>query len=294
MAYQWLAGAGDGILLVRADGTGWHRIGGRAAVEQIHPDWSPDGRQLAFIAITSADRHRLWVVNADGTDPRELFACDLPCNTISYPDWAADGKAIYYGMDSNPNANGIPNNFEVGRYDLATSKATVALEFGDGVVAEQPRVSPDGTQVAYMRSKDAVDSNLGTAIFVANLKTGAPKQLTEYTGFGGYPDWSADGLIVFNTRDLGLFQETTEPANLYTIKPDGSGLVQLTHFGESETRATQPRWTPDGSGIVFTQVKGLGMGNRTLAFINADGSGQRFFTPEALNGTHPVLRPPPS
>jgi Tol biopolymer transport system component len=99
---------------------------------------------------------------------------------------------------------------------------------------------------------------------------------------------------VFNTYDLGIFQDTTQPANLWTVAVDGTGLRQLTTFGDHDTRATQPRWTPDGSAIVFTQVDGEGFGTRRLAIINADGSEMRFATPAPISGTHPQLRPLPA
>ena len=71
---------------------------------------------------------------------------------------------------------------------------------------------------------------------------------------------------------------------------DGSDLQQLTTFGDHDTRATQSRVTPDGTGIVFTQVDDGGR-TRRLAHINVDGTGMRWLTPEPIDGTHPQLRP---
>jgi Tol biopolymer transport system component len=141
------------------------------------------------------------------------------------------------------------------------------------------------------RFKDIVDSNAGTAIVVADLKGGRERRLTDWNLFGAHPDWSRTRSIVFNSYDLGAFQDTIAAANLYTIAPDGTGLQQITHFGTSDTRATQPRWTPDGSGIVFTRVDGEGFGKRRLAFTAADGSGLRWLTPDPSSSTHPQLRP---
>jgi Tol biopolymer transport system component len=294
IAFQWSAGAGDGIFLVRPDGTGRHRIASDAARSQVHPDWSPDGKQLAFVAETAADRTELWVVNADGSDGRRLFSCDAPCNEVYYPDWAPDGRSIYFGLDADASADAPPTTFRFVRYDLATANATIVLERKDGASAEQPRISPDGTQVVYTRFREVGADGAGSAIFVADLKGGRERKLTEWELFGAHPDWSIQDLIVFNTRDLGVFQDTTAPANLYTIAIDGSELSQLTTFGSSDTRATQPRWTPDATGIVFTQVDGSGFGQRRLAFINADGTGRDWLTPNRLEGTHPQLRPIPA
>ena len=293
VAFQWISGNGDGIFLVRPDGTGLHSVARDAGMDQIHPDWSPDGHELAFIAVTESDRNELWTVQADGSDARKRFGCDLPCNSLSYPDWSPDGNAIYFGMDANAPPGAPPTTFQVGRLDLATDEVSVVLEREDGLSAEQPRISPDDSQLAYTRFKDEGFTTVGTAIFVANVAGGKERRLTDWELFGAYPDWSPDGAIVFNTRDLGAFQDTSEPANLFTILPDGTGLTQLTTFGSSDTRATQPRWTPDGLGILFTKVDGSGFGTREIAYVAADGSDLRTFTPTSLNGTHPVLRPLP-
>jgi len=200
----------------------------------------------------------------------------------------AHGACSGERLDADASADAPPTTFRVARYDLATGKTTIVLERKDGMSAEQPRISPDGAHVVYTRFRD---DGAASAIFVADLKGGPEHRLTEWELLGAHPDWSIEDLIVFNTRDLAAFQDTTEPANLYTIAVDGSDLRQLTTFGSSATRATQPRWTPDGTGIVFTQVDGSGFGERRLAFINADGSGRDWLTPSPLAGTHPQLRP---
>ncbi len=293
IAFQWIAGSGDGVFLVRPDGTGKHRIGAGSGQEQRHPDWSPDGSKLAFVASTP-EGDRLWQVNADGTAARELLQCNLPCNFIEFPDWAPDGKSIYYGSGSGGVGDGPPAKFLIGRFDIGSGKASIVIEREDGMTVEQPRISPDGKVLAYTRFKDVQDLNAGSAIFTADADGSHELRLTEWSVFGAFPDWSANGRIVFNSRDLGVFQETTEPANLYSMAADGSDLEQLTRYGASDTRATQPRWTPDGLGITYTAVTGSGMGDRRLAYIAADGSGQRPLTPFPTSGTHSTLRPLPN
>jgi Tol biopolymer transport system component len=286
IAFQRIAGTGDGIFLVRPDGTGQHQLVADLDGSEIHPDWSPDGKRIAFIHVTPADRNELWVVSAEGTDAARLYACEVPCNTITYPDWAPDGNAIYYGIDANA-TGGPPTTFGVGKFDLASEEASWVLTREDGMSAEQPRISPDGEGVVYTRFNEPQ----GSAIFISDLKGGRETRLTAWELWGAHPDWSVEDRIVLNSYDLGVFQDTTEPANLYSVALDGSDLRQLTTFGDHDTRCTQPRWTPDGSGIIFTQVDGEGFGQRHMAFVNADGSGIRFLTPEPIDGTHSQLRP---
>ena len=136
-----------------------------------------------------------------------------------------------------------------------------------------------------------------SAIFVAAIAGGDERQLTDWELGAAYPDWGPDGTIFFTTIDLTPEMDVT--SDLYTIAPDGSDLRQLTSLEEGVQRATQPRWTPDGSGITFTLQEDpstipAGAPNqnaRRLAWIGADGEGLRYLPPEGTFGTHPEMRP---
>jgi Tol biopolymer transport system component len=82
------------------------------------------------------------------------------------------------------------------------------------------------------------------------------------------------------------------PSNLFTARPDGSDITQLTEFGAGETRAVLPTWTPDGARIIFTAVEGSRFGDPTMAIIQRDGSGLQSATSSGpMFGIAPRLRP---
>ncbi|MDH5243256.1 MAG: hypothetical protein OEX05_04920 [Chloroflexota bacterium] len=291
IVFQWLDPAGvDGIFLVRRDGTGQHQLVTDLPGEETHPDWSPDGRQIAFIRADPSGSNELWVVDADGTNSQVLMGCQAPCNTLNYPDWAPDGSAIYFGIDSDAQPDRPPSTFGVGRYDMASGESTIVLTRTDGLTAEQPRISPDGMAVAYTRG-DILDDGAPRAVYIADLLGGPEERITDPALYAAYPDWAGEDRIIFNSYDLGLFPDGTDPANLYSVTTDGSDLRRLTDFGAEDTRATQPRMTPNGASIIFTQVDGTGWGVRQMAVIELDGTNRRWVTPEPIDGTHPHLRP---
>jgi len=79
------------------------------------------------------------------------------------------------------------------------------------------------------------------------------------------PNISPDGQrIVFC---FGNFQVATPHADLYVINIDGTGLSQLTNDGLS----CFPRWSPDGTLIIFAHLATTG--NNVITTMRANGTG---------------------
>jgi Tol biopolymer transport system component len=289
IVFQWVDGPGDGIYLVRPDGSGHHQLVPEMTGSEIHPDWSPDGSRIAFVEQTLEGLTELWVINADGTDAERLYTCELPCNEIHYPDWSPDGESIYFSQNADvPPGEVVPRTFSIGRVDVADGGVDTVLSRDDGVEVWQARVSPDGNTIAYAAGSEKIG---GAAILTSPVDGGPETQLTEWELLAAHPDWTLDGRIVFHTYDLAIFPSMSEPANIFIMDADGGNLEQLTRFTESGLRAAQTRVAPDGSGVTFTHVEGAGMGTRQLAFVEFGESEPRWLTTEPILGTHPHLRP---
>ena len=141
--------------------------------------------------------------------------------------------------------------------------------------------------VYFVDRSDEFGVTSTTAVFSIPAKGGEARQLTPWKLAGGDADWSPDGkLIVFSTYPLVYFQGG-RVSNLYTIRPDGSNLHPLTSYKEGETRASHPRWTPDGNHIVYVADTGSA---RTLWVMDADGANLVQITEGGIY-THPVWRP---
>jgi Tol biopolymer transport system component len=294
-----------GPLLVRPDGRDAHQL---LSTSAEHPDWSPDGKLIAVAAEPAAGASEIWAVSADGTDVKTLIACvEAPCVGFAAPVWSPDGKQLAFQRYLQPAAKAYEDDqIAIEVLDLATGTTrVVALSpvVADAKYVEYvyPRWSPDGKQIVFAVHSyptPPTDENIvGSSIAVVRAdgsEVDAPRILTDPALFGSYPDWSPDGQrIVFNTYPIGSFQDTTKAQNLYTIRPDGTGLTQVTHFGENDARAIEPTWTPDGTQIIFVHVTrnpSDPWGDRRIAFVDADGSNLSVLE---VFGTHPRLRPPP-
>jgi Tol biopolymer transport system component len=270
-----------------------------------HPDWSPDGKQIAVVAEPTADTSQIWTLNPDGTDSTVLVSCvEAPCVGFAGPAWSRDGNQLAFMRYLQPAAKGYEDDqIAIEVLDLATGTMRVVARSpvaasGSYVEYVGPRWSPDGTQIVFSVMRyptPPTDENiLGSAIAIVDAdgsEADAPRIVTDPAMFGSYPDWSPDGQrIAFHT---GPWQGTTKAQNLYTIRPDGTHMTQVTHFGDNDTRAIGATWTPDGKRLIFVHVSrnpSDPWGDRRIAFVDPDGSD---LTVLEWFGTHPRLRPTP-
>lgn len=112
-------------------------------------------------------------------------------------------------------------------------------------------VSPDGRKVVY--------NDPANGISVLDLATGKESVLAPSGSIK--PRWSPSGARILFWSGLGGSKE------LYTMSPDGSGVVRISDGGDGYHEAD---WSPDGSRIVFRRVTGDGGDIWTM---NADGTG---------------------
>jgi Tol biopolymer transport system component len=131
----------------------------------------------------------------------------------------------------------------------------------------EPRWSPDGQWIAFDRVKKGLNhTDLVTAFIVRSDGTGL-RQLTSWGRQSANPDWSPDG------SKLAIISRSEFPAktSIYTINPDGSGLtlvIKDAGMGFFEW----PRWSPDGTKLIFQGSPDLRHTRFGLWTVDADGS----------------------
>ncbi|MGC4107966.1 MAG: hypothetical protein QM753_16705 [Thermomicrobiales bacterium] len=250
VAYQWE----DRIHLVQQDG-GHDRLLTPAwnAGPQLHPDWSPDGSQLAFTVDDEDGTRDLWIVSVDGSDPQRIVDCQATCVAIDDPAWSPDGSTIAYSQFGSSTRR---DDGSLSIVTLATGETHVLFTCMPGDWVYTPRWSPDGSQIVFELDHFAdpsVDSSdiVGSGIALVSLTAATPgaTMLTDFDTFSQYPDWQPGG-------DLIVFAQATPsgldgPFDLYTIDPTGKTLTQVTTLGGTGFQAIQPTWSPDGLSIIF-------------------------------------------
>jgi TolB protein len=139
-----------------------------------------------------------------------------------------------------------------GRDDIFTMDATGGhvqrLTDGRGF-NEYPTWSPDGRWILFNSTRDGVDEGGGTGyyrdLYVMRPDGTDIHRLTRHSGTFNFGAWSPDGrALTFESDRAGTW-------DIYTMAVDGSALRQLTHHEGTGGSAGFPRWSPDGTRIVF-------------------------------------------
>lgn len=200
------------LFTLNADGTGERRITdlgsaaglGRPSAE--HPDWSPDGRRIAFISKLTG-RGDLYLVNADGTGLAHLLETPQP---ELAPDWHPDGIRILFER-----ADGQGTEIWYKRVDAPVEvRLTAPLGHDMG-----PQWSPDGRRVVFSRY---LYSERNSDIYVMEPDGGNVTRLTSGPASDAEPTWAPDG-----ERILFVRRSTGGDARLHVMDADGSGLRLL-------------------------------------------------------------------
>ncbi|HEX3127461.1 MAG TPA: S9 family peptidase [Thermoanaerobaculia bacterium] len=198
--------------------------------------FTPDGKSLVFAMRLAGEKNReeswstnfdLYQVPVDGSSsPRNLTASNPAWDT--QPAFSPDGKTLAYLAMRRPGFEA--DRFRIMVRDLSTGKDRVLAEDWDRS-ANDLLFSRDG-RTLYVTASDIGQ----VPLFAFDVASGRMRKLVA-EGSTHSPTLAGDR-IAFGLDTLTL------PTELHTVKPDGSGLVQITglnrerladiRFGEAE------------------------------------------------------------
>jgi Tol biopolymer transport system component len=283
IAFQADVGKHSQIFTIEPDGSGLTQVTrfpfrGDAGAEQPH--WSPDGSRIAFDTDASKTliapgacappRRRpcvnIFTIGVDGSSPAQL-----PLGVGAFngaPAYSADGTQISFDQDVGPSRPAVHGIYVAGADGANARRVTRGIATKDAFDTRS-QWSPDGTHLVFTRVKNATEA----AIFTVRLDGTGLRRLTSYRLDAAFPDWSPDGRTI-------AFESYFDPhkgksANIFTIRPDGSHMAQLTHLSGGQVHAFGPAWSPDGTQLVFHKV---GPTVNDLFLLDAIGGNQRRLT----------------
>jgi dipeptidyl aminopeptidase/acylaminoacyl peptidase len=267
---------------------------GKDSVSQFA--WSPDGASIAYAIedpkpeLKGEDRFRtafrvgdddftiseavrpthLWLVPAQGGEPKRLTSgtWSLPSSLppgppVSPIQWSKDGKSIVIVRQETP-STGDQLLARVQVLDVA-SGALRSLT-GDTTLEGYPKLSPDGTSVAYWRNRHAHPWEFQD-VWLAPFSGGPGHDLSahlEVNVFGTW--WAHDGrsLIVGGNigTTVGLWRLGLDgsgariplagvmPSNAYWLDLDVGESGEIVFVGQSKTDPYELYLVPPGGGAV--------------------------------------------
>jgi dipeptidyl aminopeptidase/acylaminoacyl peptidase len=144
------------------------------------PQWSADGKQIAFSGAREGNSMRIYVVSMDGGALQQVTDGESGKEGDFDPSWSPDGASLAFGGYSLETS---PAPIHV--VDLKTSRVS-ALPGSEGM--RSPHWSPDGRFIAGV-------STSGLRIVLYSFQT--RKQSEVSSAISGYPGFSPDGEYLF-------------------------------------------------------------------------------------------------
>ncbi|MFB6094619.1 MAG: prolyl oligopeptidase family serine peptidase [Halanaeroarchaeum sp.] len=122
-----------------------------------------------------------------------------------------------------------------------------AADFHDIVQVADPRLSPDGERVAFVRSVPEDDEDYEKTVYLVDAAGGEPRRFTVAEGTDSEPRWSPSGdrLAFVSTRGAD-----DDRPQAWVVPVDGGEARQVTDVAGG---VSDLAWSPDGTHLAFVQ-----------------------------------------
>jgi dipeptidyl aminopeptidase/acylaminoacyl peptidase len=248
---QWEDGKYSHLFVWNGDGELRDLTPGLTSDTPIHPfggmeqiSVSPDGKWLAYVArvggreIAFTTNTDVFLVSTDGKGKAVNITADNKAYDFD-PTFSPDGKTIAHLAMKRPGFEA--DRQRISLYDVATKKSRIVTESWDRS-AGAITWSSDGKTI-YTNA-----DNLGNeSIFAIELSSGTAKPLVEKNANNSVRIVPGSDRLVFMKDTLKM------PAELHSMKADGSDVKQLTFFNKE--RIAKISWG-DYEQFTFKGAKG--------------------------------------
>jgi TolB protein len=254
----------------------------------LFPSWSATGeRYVSNDGLRGIAHNSILLFNAEGSHRSVVFSD--PKRSALAPDWSRAHGRIVFGLGVFFQTTGGGD----GKADIAT----IGVDGRDLQILTNgqanygfPSWSGDGRRIVYREARQG-----HSAILVHDVASRQSRTILEGPGHYNFTAWSPTADLISFTADL----DADGDSDIYTVRPDGSGLKRLTHAAGNDAHQS---WSPDGQWIAFTSARqgfkdesvlhpGNPQANGEITVMRMDGSDSRVLTDNPFEDGSPAWRP---
>ncbi|MFC5412143.1 S9 family peptidase [Larkinella bovis] len=256
------------------------------------PDWSPDGKSIAF-ARTVKGKSQIFVMPLDGGEAWQLTRLSYGASS---PQWSPDGKRILFTVNASLSEILKDSILNPGRAVPVWSLEKPGFANNDFIKPDKTvKANPDGSlaEIRAYLSKDVEDKKAKvinrlnfqgesttepelsfTHLYSIEVKENATaRPLTR--GFYSFraPVWMPDGqgVLAVTDRDTLRHPDREQDAALVWLAADGSGK-RLNLLSEPGRTYSAPAISPDGRRLVLLTSSAQGVNVGQLAVASLSGT----------------------
>jgi TolB protein len=267
------------VWMMRPDGSDAEQLTVRSLEAADHaPAVAPDGRHLAYASAKDGAR-KIYVQNFEDMIPMAVTSGEGGGD--DEPAWSPDGAQLAF-MRGDPREH---RDLYVVTLDGETASEPRLVVAGDDdrpELAGAPVWLPGGRSILMSADRRA---HQGTGLWRVDVQTGHMSRVSPLPGHAWWvvdreaavaPDGSR---IAFVSNRQGSSADDADEFDLYSIRPDGSGLTRLS---DDPGTVAHPAYSPDGKRLFFASTRIRQADFEWELYVMAAGGGaQRRLTRDA-------------
>ena len=234
------------IYVMDADGGNRENLSNHP-VDDMDPDWSPNGTKIAFVTNRNDGVYQVYVMDADGSNQIRLT---YGPRDKRRPDWSPDGRKIAFTVHPN-----LRDDVWISHIDIIDAGGQNRERFEEN--AMQPSWSPDGGEIAFVSGREG-----SAQIYVIGADGQGVVRVTHGLLGAQSPSFSPDG------HRIAYYSMNEEFHHIHVVGADGNNRVRLTHNQEHHV---DPAWSSDGGTIAYAIANDKRPFRSRIHLMTADG-----------------------